>query len=54
MEDRGEAAGGAAGEQHMLGGGHADVEQVLDHRPPDALPPELQLQSLYTSPLILS
>uniref|UniRef100_A0A0E0MVG7 Uncharacterized protein n=1 Tax=Oryza rufipogon TaxID=4529 RepID=A0A0E0MVG7_ORYRU len=28
VEDRGEAAGGAAGEQHMLGGGHADVEQT--------------------------
>lgn len=38
----GQAAGGAAGEQHLLCGGHPDGEEVPDGGVPDALPPEVE------------
>lgn len=46
----GQAAGGAAGEQHLLCGGHPDGEEVPDGGVPDALPAEVKpvlLQYIY-------
>ena len=37
-----EAAGGAAGEQHLVCGGHPDGEEVPDGGVPDALPAEVK------------
>jgi hypothetical protein len=39
----GQAAGGAAGEQHLVCGGHPDGEEVPDRGVPDALPAEVKL-----------